>query len=377
MAKETKVTLNLTSINTYLLVILVVILAFGMYTLIGVQKQFKEIKPAVPPKLSALTVTVLMPPECADCFDSAAFAAAIKQLPLTNVTEKKVAYDSEEGKALIEQYKLTRAPSAVITGEIENVTIPGFNKTENAYSFTDTPPPYYDLSQKRVMGRVSVTFITDKSCDLCFNITQFGDQLKQVGVAMSSATNLNVADETAKQLIQKYSITRIPVMLLSNDALLYDVVKQAWKQVGSQESDGTLVLRTVSPPYKDLSTRQVHGLVTVTYLTDTSCADCYNVSLHKLVLEQSFGTQFKGEKYVDVSSTAGKSLVQKYNITLVPTVLLDKEADAYAALTQAWPQVGQQFPDGTFVFQKVNLLNGVTYKDLSTGKTVNATAAEQ
>lgn len=376
MSKETKVTLNLTSIVTYLLVILFVILAFSLYAVTQVQQQFKEAKPVTPPKLSQLTVTVLMPPDCDDCFDSSAFAAAIRQLPLVNVTENKVAYDSEEGKALIETHKLTRAPAAVITGEIENVSIPGFNKTETAYFFTDTPPPYYDLGQKRVIGRVAVTFITDKGCALCFNITAFGDQLKQVGVTMSSRTPLDAADETAKQLIKKYAITKLPAMLLSGDALQYEVVKQAWQKVGSQESDGTLVLRTVSPPYKDLSTRQVRGLVTATYLTDNSCTDCYNVTLHKLVLQQSFGTQFKGEKYVDISSPSGKTLAQKYNITLVPTILLDKEAEAYDALEQAWPQIGQHFPDGTFVFQKVNLLQGVTYKDLSTGKTMNATAEQ-
>jgi glutaredoxin len=374
---DTKVTVNIKNVNAWLLVILLIIMAFSLYSLFGVKSEFKAPVPAAPVHLAALTVTVLTPPDCKDCFASKALVSAISQLPNVNVTEKDVAYNSDEGKALIEEYKLTRAPAMVITGEIENITVPSLNKTGDGLVFSATPPPYYDVAQKRIVGRVEITFIADATCKQCFNISEFGDQLKQVGVSISTQTMMDVSDNQAKLLLQKYGITKVPAMLLSSDALLYDAVKQAWPQVGSQAIDGTLVLRTVSPPYKDLATKQVRGLITITYLTDSSCPDCYNVTLHKLVLQQSFGANVGDEKYVDVTTSAGKALAQKYNISLVPTVLLDKEAEAYAPLVQAWPQIGTRHADGVFTFDKVNLLGGVRYKNLATGEVLNSTEAEQ
>jgi hypothetical protein len=371
----TKITLNLKAISTYLLIGLLVILAFSLYSLLQVQQQLQEIKPPAPPKLAQLTVTAVMPPNCDDCFDASAFAAAVRQSPLTNVSETSVAYDSIEGQKLIQQYKLTRLPAAVVTGEIENVTLQGFTKADDAYVITETPPPYYDLSIGGVVGRVAVTFIVDKGCPKCFDITQFADQLEQAGIVVSSQRALDATETEARGLIEKYAITRIPTMLLSKDALAYDIIQQAWPQVGTEEADGRLVMRNVTPPYKDLAANQVRGLVTITYLVDQSCTSCYNVSLHRAVLEQNFAMQFKEEKTVDVTGLAGERLAAKYRITLVPTFLLDKEAEAYTTLAQAWSQIGTQEEDGTFVFRKVDMLEGATYKDLGTGTVKNATSS--
>jgi hypothetical protein len=260
-----------------------------------------------------------------------------------------------------------------VTGEIENVTVAGFEKVDGAYVFTETPPPYYNVAQRKVVGRVKLTYVLDKSCPLCFDVTQFGDQLKQVEVSVTSEREVDMADKEGRELISRYKMIKVPAMIMSEDALEYEIVKQVWPQVGSQESDSMLVMRNVSPPYRDLNTHMVSGLVTMTSLVDGSCAECYNVSMHKLVLEQSFAMKFKDVRVVDVAGVQGKALVQKYNITYVPTFLLDKEAAAYASLPPAWESVGYRHDDGTFVFQNVNLLAGVAYKDVKTGQVMNAT----
>ncbi len=370
----TKTKINVPTVNTYLLIGLLVILLFSLYSIYQVRTGLEEMKPPEPPKLAQLTITVIAAPKCDDCFDAAAFSQAVRQTPLTNVVESTVAYDSIDGQKLIKDYQITRLPAAVVTGEIDNVTVQGFTKAEDAYVFTETPPPYYDIKLGGVVGRVTVTFITDALCAQCFDVTSFADQLAQVGVSVSTRRTLDVKDKEAQELLKKYAITKIPGMLLSDDALAYDIIKQAWPQVGTHESDGTLVLRNVSAPYRDLATRQLRGLVTITYLVDNSCTECYNVSLHKQVLEQSFAMQFAQEKTIDIASAAGKKLVETHAITAVPTFLLDKEAEAYPAMATAWSQVGTQAADGTYVFKKVDLLQGVTYKDLTTNTLKNATA---
>lgn len=372
MTKQ-QIKLNVHTLHLYLLIGLAIVLLFSLYTIVKVREQFVEVKPPEPPKLAKLMLTLIVNPQCNDCFDPMQFAAAVRQIPLTNVSVETVTHDSIEGQKLIKQYALTRVPAAVVTGEIENVTVPGFTKTDDAYVFADSPPPYYDLSLGGVVGRVQITYLTDKACPLCFDVTQFGDQLEQIGVTITSERTVDATDRDGIELIKKYGITKVPTMLMNKDALAYDIIKQAWAQVGSEEADGMLVLRNASAPYRDLDTRQVRGLVTITYLVDKTCTACYNASMHKLVLEQSFGMKFKDEKTYDITSPIGKKLVEQYGITQVPTFLLDEEAGAYASFAPAWQQVGTHAADGTFVFTQVGLLQGITYKDLTTNTVVNAT----
>jgi len=104
--------------------------------------------------------------------------------------------------------------------------------------------------------------------------------------------------------------------------------------------------------------------VKLTLLDDKSCESCYNVSLHKRVLP-SFGVQVGEEELVDISSSKGKALLAQYNITAVPTILLDKEAQRYPTLMAIWSQVGAAAEDGTLVFTRASSMGA--YKDLSTG----------
>jgi hypothetical protein len=367
----TQVKLNLTAINTYLLVILLIVLLYSAYSLLQVQQQFA--KPVPAPKHAALTVTLIAAPECTDCLDSKLLTDAVRKVPLTNVSEKNVAFGTPEALQLLATYGINRLPAAIVTGEIENLTIPGFTKAVDAFVFSQAPPPYYDIAGKRVIGRVTLTTISDATCQECINVSVVAGSLKQMGVAVTSVTSLDAASVEAKKLIEKYGIRIIPTVLLSSEAMAYEAIAQAWPQAGTIEADGMLILRNLTPPYKEVKTGKVRGLVTLTYLTDTACTACYNASLHKLVLEQSFGMKFKDEKTIDVSNPAGNQLAEKYNITLVPTVVLDSEAEVYLGFAQAWSQIGTQATDGTFVFNKINLLQGVTYKDLSTGNILNAT----
>jgi hypothetical protein len=374
MAHDKGIRIHVKTLNIYLIIGLVLVLLLGVY--VTQTHKAPAAEPKAPVKVSNLMVTVVSPPSCTDCFDSEAFAGAIKQLPNVNVTSAILEYNSTEGQALITEYGLARLPAAVITGETENVSLPNFKKKGNAYYFDDTPAPYYNVSQHRVIGRVAITYITSVACPKCFDITQFTEQLKGVGVAMSAQRTIEASDKEAQAIISKYSITKIPTMILSADALEYPVVSQVWSAVGTQESDGMLVMRNITAPYYDFADNKVHGLVTLTYLTDKSCADCYNVTMHKDVLIQSFGIGFKDDKFIDISTKEGKDIVKKYGIRFVPTVLMDKEASAYKTLDEAWKQVGEIASDGVYVFKNINLLGGITFKDLETNQT-NSTPAAQ
>jgi hypothetical protein len=363
---------QLNNLNTYLIIALVIVVGIGLYFTLSVPITKKEAAVPIPPREIQLT---LLGTDCDGCFDINTAADFLKQQPNINVTstsEKTM----EEAAELTSKYGITRLPALLVTGNITNLTIPNFNQKEDALTFDQVPPPYYDVAEKRIKGKVTALTISAASCTNCFNISQIVDQLKSAGIIISSERTIDSASAEGKELIGKYKIEKVPTILFSKDALEYEVVSQVWSQVGTEESDGRLVLRFVNPPYVNISTGKTDGLVTMTMLYDQTCTECFNASAYNELLTQSFSMQVEKEEMLDVESNKGKYLLNKYNITAVPTVVLSKEAGAYPNLAQAWASVGTVEKDGSFTFRNVALLKsyfdqqgqGFAYKDLSTGE---------
>jgi len=175
--------------------------------------------------------------------------------------------------------------------------------------------------------------------------------------------------------MKKYNIDFVPTLLLSKEAVAYEVMQRAWSQVGTKEIDGSYVLRLVYPPFINLTTGKFMGLVNIIYLTDNSCTECYDVKLHKQIISspQSFAISLDKEETIDISDVKGKELVAKYNITHVPATILFGEVDVYPA-SKALKQFFTAEKDGAYVFRRVNLLG--TYKDLTTNQVVKAQESE-
>ena len=147
----------------------------------------------------------------------------------------------------------------------------------------------------------------------------------------------------------------------------YDDITENWQQVGTVENDGSYVLRAISPPYFDLNKNEVVGLVDVTYLSDKSCLDCYDVEIHRQILTdpRGIGVNINSEKKVDILDAGGKELVEKYSITKVPTVILSSDFSAYPFAND----LGDFFTledDGSYVFRNLEAIgNNIVYNDLT------------
>ncbi|MDO8618388.1 MAG: hypothetical protein Q7R49_00420, partial [Candidatus Daviesbacteria bacterium] len=81
------------------------------------------------------------------------------------------------------------------------------------------------------------------------------------------------------------------------------------------------------------------------------------------------------QRSVDISSVEGKSLLARYGITKVPTILISPEADQYANLKNVWKNVGTVETDGWYVFREMQQLRGAVYKDLTTNQIVGKVVA--
>ena len=363
-------------LNTYLIIALVIVMAIGLYFTLSVPK-IEEPAPEVVPPPREITLT-LLGNDCDDCTDLSRAVDALKQQEGMNVTEV-TELSIEESKELAEKYEITRLPALLILGNTSGLTLPNFNTKEDALVFDQVPPPYYDVAEEKLKGDVTVVLLMDQTCTDCFNLSQVIQQLSDAGLKIVSQSVVDSNDVEGKGLIEQYSIEILPTLIFSNDALEYDVVQQVWDQVGSVENDSKLVLRQVSPPYINVSTGKTEGLVKISYLVDETCEDCYNVSVLKDLFAQGFNMAFDKEEVLDISKTKGKFLVKKYNLSIIPTIILSKEANIYPGIAEAWAQVGTQELDGSFVFRKVELLKDyfkqsqnteLVYKDLNAEESI-------
>jgi hypothetical protein len=83
------------------------------------------------------------------------------------------------------------------------------------------------------------------------------------------------------------------------------------------------------------------------------------------------------ESSVDVASVQGKEFVALYELTQVPTVIIGKQASAYALFSSIWKQVGTQEEDGSFIFRRNDALGGMKYRDLKTGEILGQEEQEE
>ncbi len=320
-------------------------------------------------KPAAIQLAIITDKNCPDCFPIHAAAAAVKATNVNVTEEKEVDYSTAEAKELIKKYGIETIPTIIITGETNKTPQSGFVEQNNALVFQKPEPPFIDLHQNMVVGRVRLTIINATSCAKCTDIGPTAAQIKAAGVSIYQQSVVDSDSTEGKALIEKYNITKLPAMLLSADAAHYTVIASAWATVGTVESDSTHIMRQTSPPFYDVASKKVKGLATIILLNDSSCTSCYDVTQHTPILKRGFGIVTETEKTVDLASSEGKALAEKYRITAVPTVIMT-DVDAYESLKQPWQLVGTVESDGAYVFRKFENWPGNAYKDLATGKVV-------
>lgn len=181
--------------------------------------------------------------------------------------------------------------------------------------------------------------------------------------------SVDYSSNEGKMLVSNYNIQRVPTLIVSGELDKNSGLSGFWNQTGTRE-DGVFVLRYVPPIYFDTKTNQTKGRVILINLVDSSCSECYNISIQKSILTQSLGIEFSNEFTYDINSADGKNVVNNYKIEGVPTVLLSPEIDVYSMQKSVLKTVGTIESDGWYVFRDMKALGNVTYENLTTGKIV-------
>ncbi len=295
-----------------------------------------------------LEVVRLLSAACrADCYDLGLSLDALKQQNVEVTKEQTLEFDSAEGKALAGANGIQRLPALIVTVEPKKAEqMKGYWKRVNALEpgegkavILAPAPPYYDIGQGKVLGWVKLIALTDAACTQCIQLDGVITTLEGAGIKMVDKQVQAYDSAEGKATIEKFGVARAPALLLSNDVLVYEGMGKQLQALNLAEKNGYYAVHSIVPPYRDLASSQVKGLVEAIYLADESCKECFDVRVNKQIL-QRFGLAFASEKTVDTASKEGKELVNRFNIAKVPTFLVSGEAKEYASFNSVWKPVG-------------------------------------
>lgn len=225
-------------------------------------------------------------------------------------------------------------------------------------------------------ANLTLTIITDSTCANCIDLTKYIDAVKQQNVNIVKEETIDAKSDAAKKIIADMKIERIPTFIATGELTKDGKAKQILEYIGKIENDSFKFTLPIAP-YVDLGTNQVKGAnMNLVLLADKSCAECYDVKVHKTVLERFGITKFSSDKTLDRYDSEAQKLIKKYNIKSIPTFILTGEVSEYGELGKIWEKVGTVEGDGAYIFRELTQLGQVTYRDLQTNKIIKPAAAQ-
>ncbi len=380
MKKQKKVTSNRfdTLINIAFVIILILVIT-NLYLIRLRSEKIKEAQEILKEKQrpADLQVMKILAENCKDCYD---INLALEELKKQNVNIVKedefigipeIEFISVSAVKLLDE--LDKLPALIITGEVnKSEQLIKFFETngiigENIAIFTNIKPPYLDLKNNKVVGRVSIINLVDSSCEKCTSLLNIPISLIELGVSIVSEKTYEYDSDLGQGLIVLNEVKRIPAILISEDIDYYVGIKEQLLNVGATKNNGYYALHAQSPPYRNLTDKNIVGLVDLIFLKDESCTNCYDINVNKAALER-FGIVVSTENSYDINSVEGKELIEKYKITKAPIIMLSPEVSIYDTFSKAWEQVGSVEGDGWHIMRSPDIIG--TYKDLATNQVV-------
>ena len=105
--------------------------------------------------------------------------------------------------------------------------------------------------------------------------------------------------------------------------------------------------------------------VSVISLIDPLCPECGNNMIHYQRL-RLFGTIIKEFKNINYRAEQGMDLIRRYNITKIPTVIIENMSVSMNAY--GFYRIYGNYYGNTYVFRKPESIAGFAYRDLTTNK---------
>jgi len=316
----------------------------------------------------------------ADCADCVSFDLFLEQLSDLNkeFEHRVIEFDSIEGKEFVDDYNIVGVPTIIVLNAegrlFENWSEVGSVEDDNALVFRAKIPVYWDLSKEKFVGLVDVTQIIDSSCVECLNPLQGAElQLLLQNIKVGGAKEIESGSSEGKELLKKYHLDFVPAVIFSSGLRDYDLFEQ-FSPLGSVESDGSFVVREKMPPYKDLDSNSVKGLLGLAMIESSSCWACADSKDLLEFLTSRLGLRFAEVQVFDVNSQAAAFAVEEYSVRYAPAAIISGDLFEYAGMEETFPQIGRVFVDGSYVFDDPLLLGAGYYYDFNSGQIVEVSS---
>jgi len=340
------------NILTWIVISLIVILIFSVVF---------DFKISLNNNDGKINANIILINGCEECFDMSLMIEGLQneeKLEITSIEEYD--YNSEEGKSLIESYEIKQIPALIIKSK--NIQDLGYSedifKIGNKFLVFENSVPYLDLETETINGGVILKEIQDSTCFNCAGMSQIEDYLKESGVYIKERELIGAESEKGQILIKENNINFLTSLLISKD-----IEKYWWIFPELEgfliETEDYYLLNQPFFPYFDIGDGEVKGEVSIKYITNMSCEECSDVDMLRNIF-LSTGIYLDSEETIDISTSEGKNLVLKYNITQVPSVILSEEILDYESLLSSFEEVGSFESDYSYVFRSNDQLNIVS-----------------
>ncbi|MBI4153832.1 hypothetical protein HY501_00695, partial [Candidatus Woesearchaeota archaeon] len=135
--------------------------------------------------------------------------------------------------------------------------------------------------ESKSMPPLDVIVIKHAQCRECPDLRLIAENLKS---QLNIREIVELDENTGRSLVMKYQLKRLPVVVFSAEMEQYAEIAANWQLFGERAEDGSYLLTKANPPFMDLETGEVSGLVSLTNVVDKTCEECYDVGFHKTVL---------------------------------------------------------------------------------------------
>ena len=206
--------------------------------------------------------------------------------------------------------------------------------------------------------------LTSENCDSCFDIEKAIEGLKSQNVNITSEETVSSESKQGKEFISKYNIKKLPTIIVSGEINKSEQLASYFEEKGDIQ-EGKFVYTSLAPPYVDVASNQVRGLVQITHVVDSSCEKCVDLTPISSALEEQ-GLFIQDEQFIEYNSNEGKGLISKFDIKEIPAVLISTEVDYYSDIKEALILAGATKKEGFYAVHSTQ----PPYIDLAQKRTV-------
>ena len=126
-------------------------------------------------EIGKVIATILTDPSCTQCVDPKLTLEGFKKSGVKIIDEREVVWNSFDGRKIIDQFKITKLPTFILSPEIDfydNVKAGWSNigtiERDKTYVARNLFFPYRDLEENRILGLVALIYLIDSSCGDCY-----------------------------------------------------------------------------------------------------------------------------------------------------------------------------------------------------------------